>query len=105
MTQDVLPGTGRAPRFDPLKHGLYPRFIDGKGSIDHGQWLRAIAEGVPVGSCRRCGADMMPRRPQSFTATRIDYEAQCRNEMCGYVINAPAGRYLTPSSRLGERRG
>jgi hypothetical protein len=104
MTSDVQPDlTGRAPRFDPLKHGLFRRFKDDAGNIDHGQWSRAIAEGVPVGSCRRCGHDLTPRRPDQISPTRIDYEATCRNEECEWVMHAPGGRYLRYSSRLGER--
>jgi hypothetical protein len=94
--------TGRAPRFDPMKHGLFRRFKDGNGNIDHGQWSRAIAEGIPVGSCRRCGHDLMPRRPDLVSPTRIDYEATCRNEECQWVCHAPGGRYLRYSSRHDE---
>lgn len=114
--QDVLPGTGRAPAFNPMLYGLYRRFVDtarcgcgdkaspGHAHIEAGQWLRAIAEGIRVGECRRCGGDLMPRRPHQITETRTDYEATCRNDNCEWTCNAPCGRYLRYSSRLGERK-
>lgn len=114
--QDFLPGTGRAQAFDPLEHGLYRRFLNdarcncgdkanpGHSHIEHGQWLRAIAEGAHVGTCRQCGDYLIPQRPEQISQTRTDYEASCRNEECRWVCNAPSGRYLRGSSRLHERK-
>lgn len=103
MDQDALPGTGRANAFDPLRHGLYQRFVDGSGHVDHGKWLRAIAEGAHVGTCRRCGDYLIAQRPQQISQTRTDYEAQCRNDACRWVCSAPGGRYFARTSRLHER--
>lgn len=101
-TQDVLPGTAPA-HFDPLAHRLYKRFVDGDRNIDYHQWLRAIAEHAFVGTCRRCGDQLIPMRPTDHGG-RTDYEAHCRRTDCGWICNAPGGRLLRRSSRLHERR-
>lgn len=99
MSQDVLPGVGQPDASNPRNHGLYRRFLDGNGNIEHGQWLRACAEGQPVGTCRRCGSTLIPRRPDQINDKRTDYEADCHNEACARVFNAPGGRVKRPDSR------
>lgn len=70
--------------------GLYGPICRG-GEIDHGAWLRAHAEGRAVGDCRRCGQDLMPLTPENH-GQGYDYQADCRDERCGYTILAPRGR-------------
>jgi hypothetical protein len=83
------------------QEGIY-RTIAPHGEIDHAAWLRARAEGRPVGGCRSCGDYMMPQRPDEHSG-RTDYEAQCRNfDKCGTVTLAPGGRVL--SSALKSHR-
>jgi len=104
MGQDVLPGLPE-PRFDPRRHRLYRRFVDGAGQIEHGQWLRAIAEGQHVGTCRRCGDYLIPQPHVDVTSTRTDYQADCRDrDGCGFVCAMPGGRYLAGSTRENERK-
>lgn len=100
-SQDTLPGTsGRT--FNPMDHGLWKRFIT-DGEINHGAWLRARAEGQWVGTCRRCGDYLVPQSPQEH-GNRTDYEADCRNEKCGFVMMAPGGRVAGGSTRKSERK-
>jgi uncharacterized OB-fold protein len=80
------------------REGIY-RTIAPDREIDHHAWLRARAEGRPVGSCRSCGDYMMPQRPDEHSG-RTDYEAQCRT--CGRVLLAPGGRRM--SSALKSHR-
>ena len=97
---------GETPRFDSLDHRLYKRFIDGDGNINHGQWLRALAERQWVGTCRRCGDYLIPQTPHQVSNTRTDYESVCRNRKgCGWTCYAPRGRYAQGSTRKSERKG
>lgn len=100
-TQDALPGTP-APTFNPMDHGLWKRFIE-DGQINHGQWLRARAEGQWVGTCRRCGDYLTPEAPDEH-GQRTDYQASCRSDKCGYVMSAPGGRIALGSTRKSERK-
>lgn len=101
----TLFGDEHVPAFDPREHRIYRRFIDGAGHIDHAQWLRAMAEGTWVGTCRRCGDYLIPQRPQDISSTRTDYQADCRNvEGCGWVCSMPGGRYAQGSTRKSERK-
>ena len=84
-------------------HGLWKRFVY-NGSIVHGAWLRATAEGLWVGTCTRCGDYLVPL-PALQVRGRWDYEAACRSQVrittvdgvrsvtgCGQVMTAPGGR-------------
>jgi hypothetical protein len=103
MDEPGLFGDGRT-FFDSREHKLYKRFLDGAGHIQHGPWLRAMAEGAHVGTCRRCGDWLIPQRPREVSASRTDYQADCRDEGCGWVCVIPGGRYLVGSTRLSERK-
>lgn len=93
MTQPTLDGT-------PAHTGLWRKVVDGH-QIDHAAWLRAIATGDFVGSCK-CGDFLTPSRPQQV-GDRTDYSATCRREECRWEINAPGGRILRRSSMASER--
>lgn len=101
-TQDTLPGTGQH-MFNPMDHGLWKRFVDSDGRINHAAWLRARAEGQWVGTCRRCGDYLIPEAPHEHD-NRSDYQASCRNDGCGYVMTAPGGRIALGSTRKSERK-
>lgn len=81
----------------PGEGGLWRRYLDGDG-INHAAWMRARACGAFVGTCRRCGGYLVPQRPDQ-RADRTDYEADCRNTRCGYVLVAPGGRVARGSTR------
>ena len=89
--------------FNPLDHGLWARYKTGN-QVDHAAWMRACAEGSWVGTCRLCGDYLIPVRPHQANAKRTDYEAHCRAEACGWILNAPGGRIVHYSSRAQERR-
>ena len=114
--QETLPGTGHTP-FNPLDHGLYRHLVDAEGFIIHTLWMRACAEGLFVGTCRRCGDYLIPARPDEVTNQRTDYEAACRRRLtvqvvdgvrrldgCGWVLTAVGGRTFARSSRWSERK-
>lgn len=73
--------------------GIWRRYLD-HGTINHQAWLRARAEAAPVGSCRRCGADLIPEPPHDRGNGRIDYTAECQDPACAYVVAAPGGRVI-----------
>ncbi len=77
--------------------GIWRRYLD-HGHIHHGNWLRARAEHAPVGTCRRCGADLVPEPPHDRGSDRTDYEATCQDPACGYVLTAPGGRVMRGSA-------
>jgi hypothetical protein len=91
MSQEVLGGMPTAPH-----DGLFARVAHG-GEIDHAAWLRIRSEGGFVGTCRLCHDHLIPQSPDEH-AGRIDYEADCRNPECSYVMLAPGGRVMRHST-------
>lgn len=89
--------------FDPLTAGLFRQYVTDH-MIDHGRWLRAVAEHAFVGECRNCGAKLRPEPPEDHGGIKW-YEAACVS--CGKIVAAPAtisrgqdgGRVLARSSR------
>lgn len=75
---------------EPAAAGLWRRFVE-DGAINHGQWMRACAEGGFVGECP-CGDYLMPRRPEQVGSRRVDYSAVCRSGGCDKEVCAPGGR-------------
>lgn len=100
IDQDVL--FGDRPASPAPKTGLYKRMLDDHGMVVHREWLRAMAEGRPVGLCHLCTDLLIPQRPEQV-GRRTDYEAVCRH--CGWICNAPNGRYLAGTSRRSDRKG
>jgi hypothetical protein len=92
--QQTLPGTGDTG-------GLWRR-VHHSGRVDHAAWLRARAEGHPVGTCRRCLDHLMPDAPQEQQG-RVDYTATCRG--CGVDICAPGGRLMHRSGLWSAANG
>jgi|SRR5688572_6075755 hypothetical protein len=109
--------------FKPENQGMMPEFttgaFDAKGytEIDHGRWLGACAYGTAIGTCRRCGALMMPERPREYDGY-FEYTAVCRRPFtaiydpesrtryvdgCGYEFVSPRGKLLIGSSMRSER--
>lgn len=106
---------------DPLKAGLWNRYIDGD-RINHAAWLRACASHEFVGTCRQCGSHLAPEQPVE-NAGRTDYTAHCiigvqripvdgdgekkafRTEGCGWEMTAAGGRILRRSTRHSEMPG
>lgn len=94
--------------FDPLKAGLFDRYITGDMWIDHARWLRAVAEHSVIGECRACGAHLRPVGPPEDHGGITWYEAMCTS--CQKVYAAPAtiskrqdgGRVMRVSSRRSE---
>ena len=81
--------------------GLWVRYLT-DGRINHAAWLRARASGEFVGTCRACGAFLVPGAPEDRGGGRVDYQADCRS--CPYVMCAPGGRVARGSTRKSERR-
>lgn len=120
--QEVLPGVApdaqasRGPAFDALQHGLWARYKAADGTVDEGAWLRACAERGFVGTCRVCGAFLVPLHPEQVNS-RKDFEAHCSNwptvvstvddvrtvTGCGWILNAPNGRRCERSMRWSEQ--
>lgn len=84
-----------------VHEGLF-RAVVQDGQIVHGAWLHKRAEGGFVGTCPRCHDYLVPLRPQEI-AGRTDYEANCRDQACGYSLCAPGGRVLRTSARASAR--
>jgi hypothetical protein len=117
--QEPIPGSTTAkppPLFevDPTQHGLWSRVVEA-GRISHPVWLRAVAEGGFVGTCRRCGSYLRPLPADDRGNGLFDYEAQCENRHsstvadgvrtvagCGAVMVAPGGRL--PGTADRERK-
>ena len=106
------PDAGRS-KVDPHDRKIYRRVLDGKGHVIHSEWLRAMAEGRPVGECRNCGHLLTPHRPWDVNSWRTDYEAQCQDrdddpadggpQRCERIVALPGGRYLPGSGRKSLR--
>lgn len=109
--------------FDADAQGLDPDFITGRfdkhgyTEIDHHAWMRACAEGAFIGTCRRCGAYLLPRRPREHDGA-FEYEGYCRRASesmynaltgvrtvsgCGWEFAAPRGRVHLGSSSRSKR--
>lgn len=95
--QETLPGT-----HDP--GGIWRRYVH-HGQIEHGAWLRARAEGAPIGSCRRCGANLYPEAPHDRGGGQFDYEASCHTPRCGGILTAPGGRVWRGDTTAWSRTG
>lgn len=122
MDQETLPGvapdaqTPHKAVFDGLQHGLWQRFKAGDGTVNEAAWLRACAEHGFVGTCRVCGAYLVPLHPEQV-GKRKDFEAHCSRwptivstvdnvrtvTGCGWILNAPNGRRCERSSRWSEQ--
>lgn len=80
--------------------GLWARYLT-DGTINHAAWLRARSTGEFVGTCRHCGAYLVPAAPED-RGGRTDYSADCRS--CPYTMTAPGGRVARGTTRRSERR-
>ncbi|GAA1395243.1 hypothetical protein ACFQZ4_24050 [Catellatospora coxensis] len=98
------------PRFDPTAQGIYRDLLvtgDGVAHLHFRAWDIAIAEGLPVGTCAKCGAELTGqygRRHGRITW----YEATCSGRRgeggstvpgCGHEYAMPNGQVLRGSSR------
>ena len=91
--------------FDPLKYGLWRRFIVSQGStggalLNTRAWNAAAESGEPVGDCRICGYHL--RAVPTQHVGRVDwYSAECTN--CHHEVAAPNGEILIRSGRWSEQ--
>lgn len=93
------------PEQEPLVSGaggLWRRYLTGN-QIDHPAWLRARAEHAPVGTCRRCNANLHPETPHDRGGGRLDYTAVCAG--CGYTLSAPGGRVVRGDTTAWSKSG
>lgn len=93
-------GEGRPP-FNPADHGLWARYVDGDGSVNHAAWLRARATREHVGTCRECGNPLRPEAPYDAGGGRTAYEATCVS--CARPVLAPAGKVRRSARKSGTR--
>lgn len=90
--------------FNPLDHGLYERFLVGKRGdgdlmLNTAAWGRAVASGEHVGSCRRCGNDLVALPTNEHNKVTW-YTGRCLE--CGWEFASPGGEVLRRSSRHDE---
>lgn len=119
--------SGKLPNgldFDADAQGINREFVTGQydkngyTDIDHFAWMRQCAEGGYIGTCRRCGAYLFPRRPIEHNGV-FDYEGYCRRPAestfdaltgvrmtsgCGWEFCAPRGKVMLSSSSRSARR-
>ena len=88
----------------PDAGGIWARYRTA-GQIDHAAWLRARAEGLPVGTCRHCHAHLHPEAPHDRGGGRHDYEATCHTPRCGPPMLAPGGRIYPGGTTAWSRTG
>lgn len=72
---------------NPDEHGLFAEVMQGD-RINHAAWMRACATHSFVGTCRRCGQPLIPRRPHDIQRGEVmctDYEAECSNQIVGRI--------------------
>lgn len=109
MTEQTLPGFGTG--VNAMAHKVFPNVLDAsRVNIDHAAWLRAVAEGKFVATCRRCGHYCKPEAPVQVGG-RFDYEAVCINDTptevlprgCQKTVAIPGGRLMPKSTRDRER--